>query len=214
VLRTVARLSFVAVILGAGVVLTASPCAACSCAPQTPERLFRHADAAFIGAVIDQQAIDPTRTVQTFRVRSVFKGSLGPTVQVIDPIGSGGGDTCGILYGPGEVAVILHEQGAAWTTDACSRITIAQLTRVAPSPAPPSPERSPAPTATITVAPSGESSSGLGWQAVVLGLLVGIAGIALVLSFGGRGDRRSAKAFPEAADAPEDAPRDPPGPSG
>jgi hypothetical protein len=166
------------------------------------------------GEVIDQQVIDEVTTVQTFRVRSVFKGTLGPTVQMIAPLGSGGGSSCGILYGAGEVAVILHRLGDGWTTDVCSRITTAQLVAVAPSPVPPVPEPSGSSTPVISVAPSGDASAGLGWQAVVLGLFVGVAAIALALSLGGRRDRASVPPLGDPAEPPEERPADPTGPNG
>jgi hypothetical protein len=214
VFRQVARASVVLVMLGPALVLSASPCAACSCVPRTPEQLLRRAEAAFVGEVVDQQVIDEATTVQTFRVRSVFKGTLGPTVQVIAPLGSGGGSSCGILYGAGEVAVILHRLGDGWTTDVCSRITTAQLARVAPSPVPPVPEPSGSSTPVVTVAPAGDTSGGLGWQAVVLGLLVGIAAIALALSLGGRRDRATVSPPGDPTEPPGEGPADPPGPNG
>jgi hypothetical protein len=214
VLRQVARASVVLVILGPALVLGASPCAACTCVPRTPEQLLRHADAAFVGEVVDQQVIDEVTTVQTFRVRSVFKGTLGPTVQMIAPLGSGGGGSCGILYGAGEVAVILHRLGDGWTTDVCSRITAAQLTKVAPSPVPPVPEPSGSTTPIVPVAPVGDASGGLGWQAAVVGLLVGVAAIALALSLGGRRDRANGPLPGGPAEPPEEGPADPPGSSG
>lgn len=210
-LRTVARLTLVLLIAGPALVMTASPCGACRCAPQTPKQLLRHADAAFVGTVTGQQPIDQTTTVQTFEVRSIFKGILGSTVQVIDPIGSAGGDTCGILYGGGEVAVILHRQGDGWTTEVCSRITVAQLTAVGPSPVHPSPEPTASPPTTSDAASSGDTAGGLGWQAVVVGLLVGVAAIALLLSVG---TRRDGAASPTPVGAPDDEAADPPGPTG
>jgi hypothetical protein len=214
VLRQVARASVVLVMLAPALVFGASPCAACSCVPRTPEQLLRHADAAFVGEVVDQQVIDEVTTVQTFRVRSVFKGTLGPTVQMIAPLGSGGGSSCGILYGAGEMAVILHRLGDGWTTDACSRITTAQLASVAPSPAPPVPEPSGSSTPIVTGVPSDDASGGLGWQAVVLGLLVGVAAIALALSLGGRRDRAGEPPLGDPAEPPEEGPADPPVPNG
>jgi hypothetical protein len=214
VLRLVARASVVLVMLAPALVLSASPCAACSCTPRTPEQLLRHADAAFVGEVVDQQVIDEVTTVQTFRVRGVFKGTLGPTVQMIAPLGSGGGSSCGILYGAGEVAVILHRLGDGWTTDACSRITIAQLAKVAPSPVPPVPGPSGSSTPIVTVAPAGDANGGLGWQAVVLGLLVGVAAIALALSLGGRRDRASVSPPGDPAEPPGEGTADQPGPNG
>jgi hypothetical protein len=211
--RALARCVLLLVVTAPAVVSTASPCAACSCAPRSPKQLLRDADAAFVGSVVGQQAIDQTTTVQTFAVRSVFKGPLGPTVDVIEPIGSGGGDMCGVLYGPGEVAVVLSRQGDGWTTSACSRITVAQLTRVGPSPAHPAPT-SPAPTPTAGAPPT-SGGSAVGWRTGVLGLLAGIAAIAFTLSLASRRDRR---AVPGDAPSSEDgsARREPPeaGPSG
>jgi hypothetical protein len=215
-LRAIARLTLVVLVLGPTVVLTASPCAACSCVPQTPRRLFRDADAAFVGSVVGEQAVDERTTLQTFRVRSVYKGELGSTVQVIAPLGSGGGSSCGILFGPGEVAVILHRirdgQGSEWTTDVCSRITIVQLTRVAPRPTSPPP--TPSPTPTLAPAPASGSDAGLGWSAVLIGLLAGVAAIALVLSFQGRRDRSGATALADPHEPVVEDPGDPPDPSG
>jgi hypothetical protein len=208
--RAVLRLSLVALLAGPTLVLTASPCVACSCAPQSPKHVFREADAAFVGSVVGQEAIDQTTTVQTFAVRSVYKGRLGETVQVIAPIGSGGGDTCGVLFGAGKVAVILHRQGDGWTTDLCSRITVRKLAAVGPSPVHPSPEPSATPTSLPT--PSDGGSGGLGWPAVVIGLLLGVAAIAAALSLGGRRDRDRASPLLEAGEDAEGA-TDPPGSS-
>jgi hypothetical protein len=205
--RAVLRLSLVALLTGPTLVLTASPCAACSCAPQSAKQLFRDADAAFVGSVVGQEAIDQTTTVQTFAVRSVYKGRLGATVQVIAPIGSGGGDTCGVLFGAGKVAVILHRQGDGWTTDVCSRITVTKLAAVGPSPVHPSPE--PSATPPPPPSPSDEGSGGLSWPGVVIGLLLGVAAIAAALSLGGRRDRDRAS-HPEAG---EEGAADPPGSS-
>jgi hypothetical protein len=191
--RALARCVLLVVLAVPAVVSAAQPCAACSCAPRSPERMFRDADAAFVGSVVDQQAIGPTTTVQTFEVRSVFKGALGPTVNVIAPIGSGGGSTCAVLYGPGEVAVILYRQGDGWTTDACSRITVDQLNRLAPSPTHPSPSPVATPTASfVPVAGRG----GVGWSTAILGLLAGIAAIAATLAFATRRERHPTAAGP------------------
>jgi hypothetical protein len=195
------------------VVSAASPCAACSCAPRSPERVFRDADAAFVGSVVDEQVIDPTTTLQTFEVRSVFKGALGPTVNVIAPIGSGGGSTCAVLYGPGEVAVILHREGDGWTTDACSQITARQLHRLAPSPAHPS--ASPVATPTVSEVPAPGGSAGVGWPTAIVGLLAGIAVIAATLAFATRRERGSPSDGAETSGdgSPTDDPSDA-GPSG
>jgi hypothetical protein len=210
--RAVLRLSLVVLLAGSTLVLTAPPCAACSCAPQSPKQLFGGADAAFVGSVVDQEAIDQTTTVQTFAVRSVFKGRLGETVHVIAPIGSGGGDTCGVLFGAGEVAVILHRLGDGWTTDVCSRITVAQLTAVGPTPVHPSPEPSGPPTSIGPPPGSDQGSGGLGWPAAVIGLLLGVAAIAAAFSLGGRRDRDRASPLAD-PDAAREGSADPPGPS-
>ena len=215
-LRAVARLSLVVLLAGPAIVLTASSCGACSCAPRTPKQLFRRADAAFVGSVTSQEAINQVTTMQTFSVRGVYKGDLGPTVRVIQPIGSGGGDTCGILYGGGTVAVILHRQGESqgegWTTDVCSRITIAQLASVAPTPTHPRPTASAS--STPLAPPALEGSSSPGWGTVVLGLFVGVAAIALALSVGGRRDRGRAPALGATQDGSPEEASDPTEPSG
>jgi hypothetical protein len=208
--RALARCVLLVLLAVPAVVSAASPCAACSCVPRSPERVFRLADAAFVGSVVDQQVIDPTTTVQTFEVRSVYKGPLGPTVDVIAPIGSGGGSTCAVLYGPGEVAVILYRRGDGWTTDACSRITPEQLNRLAPSPAHPSPSRVATPTVDVVPAAGGP---GVGWPTAILGLFAGIAAIAATLALATRREREPAAADPPREASPTDDASDA-GPSG
>jgi len=124
--------------------------------------------------------------------------------------------------GPGEVAVILFRQGdgqgegqgEGWTTDVCSRITVAQLTSVGPSPVHPPPPSATA-TPTAGVPPSVGGSGGVGWRTGVLGLLVAIAALALALSLASR--RGGAVATPPGATS-DDGPGagEPPeaGPSG
>jgi hypothetical protein len=185
VLRAALRLAVVVLLAAPAVFVGATPCSACSCALRTPKELLRRADAAFVGTVVAEQEIDPTTTVQTFAVEGVFKGTLGASVNVTEPIGPGGGSTCGIAYPRGtRVAVILYRQGDGWTTDSCSLVSLADLEAVASSPHQPRPGPSPSPS--VVPPPPPASSPGLGWQAVVLGLLVGVAGIALALSLGGR----------------------------
>ena len=192
-LRAAARLAVVVLLAAPAVFGTATPCSACSCVPRTPTELLRRADAAFVGTVVAEQQIEPTTTVQTFAVEGVFKGALAASVNVTEPIGSGGGSTCGVAY-PRDtrVAVVLYRQGdgqgGGWTTDSCSLVSLADLEAVAPSPHQPRPGPSPSPSAVVPPPPPA-SSPGLGWQAVVLGLLVGVAGIALALSLGGRSGR-------------------------
>jgi hypothetical protein len=192
----------VVVLLAApAVFVTATPCSACSCVPRTPKQLLHRADAAFVGTVVAEQPVDATTTVQTFAVQGVFKGALGATVNVIEPIGSGGGSTCGIAYALGaRVAVVLARQGDGWTTDSCSFVSLADLEALAPSPLPPRPEPSSSASPTVPPFPP-EVSRGLGWPAVVLGLLVGVAGIALALSLGGRSGRTRGRSAPGSVEA-------------
>jgi hypothetical protein len=219
VLRAAARLAVVVLLAAPAVFGTATPCSACSCVPRTPKELLRRADAAFVGTVVAEQQIEPTTTVQTFAVEGVFKGALDASVNVTEPIGSGGGSTCGIAY-PRDtrVAVVLFRQGDGWTTDSCSLVSLADLEAVAPSPHQPRPGPSPSPPAVVPPPPPA-SSPGLGWQAVVLGLLVGVAGIALALSLGGRGGRPRGTAPVGSIDAagadepPVPDPADPPEPT-
>ena len=218
-LRAAARLAVVVLLAAPAVFGTATPCSACSCVPRTPKELLRRADAAFVGTVVAEQQIEPTTTVQTFAVEGVFKGALDASVNVTEPIGSGGGSTCGVAY-PRDtrVAVILFRQGDGWTTDSCSLVSLADLEAVAPSPHPPRPGPSPSPSAVVPPPPPA-SSPGLGWQAVVLGLLVGVAGIALALSLGGRSGRPRGTAPVGSTDtegtdeSPAPDPADPPGPT-
>jgi len=211
VLRAAARLSVVVLLAAPAVFVTPTPCSACSCVLRTPKHLLHHADAAFVGTVIAEQPIDATTTVQTFAVQGVFKGALGASVNVIEPIGPGGGSTCGIAY-PRDtrVAVVLYHQGDGWTTDSCSLVSLADLETVAPSPVPPRSGPSPSSMPTVTPLPPAPSP-GLGWQAAVLGLLVGVAGIALALSLAGRRGRALGTEDPGSVDAegPEEPPADP-----
>jgi hypothetical protein len=218
VLRAAARLAVVALLAAPAVFVTTTPCSACSCVLRTPKQLLHRADAAFVGTVVDERQIDPTTTVQTFAVEGVFKGALPAAVDVTEPIGSGGGSTCGIAYPRAtRVAVVLYHQGDGWTTDSCSLVSLADLEAVAPSPLPPRPGSSPSSMPSVTPPPP-EPSRGLGWQAVVLGLLVGVAGIALALSLGGRSGRSHGTDAAGSVDeedeaeppAPEPADRPPP----
>ena len=185
-------------------VATASPCLACGCTPRTPRQIFRRSDAAFVGRVVDERAVDADTTVQTFHVEGVYKGLLGPSVDVVAHIGAGGGSDCGILFPEGtSVAVMLQQEGDAWTTDGCSLVTLAQLRQVAPSPSPPLPAPSGSATPTTVVAapasPPSAGRSGVSWQAVVAGALHAIAAIAFVLS---RESRRAARTRPYRSDDP------------
>ena len=210
-LRAAARLSVVVLLAAPAVFVTATPCSACSCVPRTPKQLLHRADAAFVGTVVAEQPIDAMTTVQTFAVQGVFKGALGATVNVIEPIGSGG-SSCGIAYALGaRVAVVLSHQGDGWTTESCSFVSLADLEAVAPSPVPPRPEPSSSASPTVPPFPP-EVSHGLGWPAAVLGLLVGVAGIALALSLGGRSGRthgRPARGSVE-TEGPNEPPTEPP----
>ena len=211
-LRAAARLSVVVLLAAPAVFVTATPCSACSCVPRTPKQLLHHADAAFVGTVVAEQPIDATTTVQTFAVQGVFKGALGATINVIEPIGSGGGSTCGIAYALGaRVAVVLSRQGDGWTTDSCSLVSLADLEAVAPSPVPPRPGPSSSASPSVPPFPP-EVSHGLGWPAVVLGLLVGVAGIALALSLGGRRGRTQGRLAPgwAGAEPTDEPPHEPP----
>ncbi|MDP9302182.1 MAG: hypothetical protein M3P43_15015 [Actinomycetota bacterium] len=188
-LRAAARLAAVLLLAAPAVFVTATPCFACSCVLRTPKQLLHHADAAFVGTVVAEQPIDPTTTVQTFAVEGVFKGTLGASVNVTEPIGSGGGSICGVAYPRAtRVAVVLSHQGDGWTTDSCSLVSLADLEAVAPPPLPPRAGPSPSSVPSVTPPPP-EPSRGLGWPSAVLGLLVGVAGIALALSLGGRSGR-------------------------
>ncbi|MGZ8565999.1 MAG: hypothetical protein ACXWXS_02995 [Actinomycetota bacterium] len=193
-MRPVARTArvLVAVVLaGAGLVVGAGPCFACSCVASTPEEKLHDADAAFVGRVV-QSTIDAEGTTQTFEVDGVYKGELGPTVEVWAQIGTGVTNSCAVIFAEGDRrALVISRSGGHWMTTGCSLVTEAALTRVAGAPGPPTGTSAPAPRSPApTVTSSSDGSAVPRWSVPILGALLGIAVIWLALVVASRRERR------------------------
>lgn len=175
---------------------TATPCLACSCIPSTPEKTLRRADAAFIGAVVND-VMTETGTTQTFHVEEVFKGELGSTVDVWARVGTEVVDSCSVLYPTGDqVAVLLFDDGEGrWTTQACAHVTQAELRRVGGPPREPLEIASPPPD---VAAPAEDLGAGDGevamptWAVVAIGAVVALVLVAGQIAWAGRRDGRAA----------------------
>ena len=188
------RLLLALVLAGVGVVAGASPCLACSCASVPPTKLLADADAAFVGEVVET-VVDHEGTTQTFEVDGVYKGDLGPTVEVWAQLGGGTINTCHVVFPEGERrALVLERSGGRWSTTSCWLVTEAQLTRIAGAPVPPSGSDTASPSS-----PSPSAAAGLGattsdplpgWTVPILGALVGVAVIWVVLVATNRRERR------------------------
>jgi hypothetical protein len=185
--------------VGGGIVVSASPCRACDCAARTPAEIVRQADRAFVGRVVDE-TVSANGTTQTFQVVAVYKGALGPTVDLWAEVGTNSLSSCAVLFPQHErvaVAMNVDAQGR-WTTTSCSYLTEAQLREAAGPPHPPtgavsSPTASPLPTASETpaVAPDlgRDRSRPKGvplWLVIILGVFGAVSAIGASLLAGGR----------------------------
>jgi hypothetical protein len=180
-----------ALVLGlatAGLVTTAGPCAACSCAPRTPRQVVRGADAAFVGTVVREVPASATVTIQTFSVSEVYEGRVPARVDVTAAIGPGGGSSCGLLYPSGTPVAVVASAAAdgTLTSSACSYLSVAELERVGGTPSSPAPF-TPSPSRPALGSSSASSSSGMPlWQVALLGLLGGVALIGVSFVVGRR----------------------------
>ena len=213
------RISRAVLLLGlalSGMVAIAPPCLACDCVAMTPKEALRGADAAFVGQVV-QDVMTAEGTTQTFEVEGVFKGELGPTVDVWAQIGTEVVDTCAVLYPTGDrVAVLLTDDGdGRWSTQICATITEAALRRLAGPPGEPVAEASPSPPPPPSVVPAGSldgpaTDDGLpAWAVIALGAFVAVAVVGAQIVWAGRRDRRAA--YPSGWDPVDvDEPRETP----
>ncbi|MGE5227905.1 MAG: hypothetical protein ACM3OO_13610 [Planctomycetaceae bacterium] len=182
------RAALVLGLASAGIVTTAGPCAACSCAARTPRQVVRDADAAFVGTVVREVPASGTSTVQTFAVSKVYRGRVPARVDVVAAIGPGGGSSCGLLYPSGTPVAVVASAAAdgTLTSSACSYLSVAELERVGGAPASPAPF-TPTPAASPSALPSASPSSGMPlWQVALLGLLGGVALIGVSFVVGRR----------------------------
>ncbi len=194
------RISRAVLVLGlalSGALASTSPCLACSCVPSTPEKMLRRADAAFIGAVVND-VMTATGTTQTFQVDEVFKGELGSTVEVWAQVGTEVVNSCSVLYPTGDrVAVLLFDDGEGrWTTQACAHVTQAELRKVGGPAREPVETSSPEPE---VAAPVGDLGAGDGeaamptWAVVAIGAVVALVLVAGQIAWAARRDRRAAR---------------------
>ncbi|MGZ4148558.1 MAG: hypothetical protein ACXVQJ_00810 [Actinomycetota bacterium] len=179
-----------ALVLGlatAGLVTTAGPCAACSCAARTPRQVVRAADIAFVGTVVSQVPASGTSTIQTFAVFDVYRGRVPSRVDVLAAIGPTGGSSCGLLYPTGTPVAVVASAAAdgPYTSSVCSYLSLADLQRVGGTPASPAPVTA---TPTASAAPLGApAGSGIPWwEVAALGLLGGVVLIGLSFLAGRR----------------------------
>lgn len=173
--RRAVRVSVAALMAGSSIVIAASTCWACECAQATAGQVLDAADAAFVGEVVNERILTPTSTIQVFEVEAVYKGQLGPTVEVIMQVGAGGGSSCGVLFSRGQrlaVALTRLPEGT-FTTTLCQRLSPEEIERVGGTPLPPDSEISPAPQSP----PVARRSSPLlpDWAVVPLGALGALA---------------------------------------
>ncbi len=190
VARTI-RLVVAAAVAAGALIATASPGLACSCVASTAAEKLETAEAAFVGRVVESST-DAEGTTQVFEVDGVYKGALGPTVEVWAQIGTGVMSSCAVVFPEGDrVALVISRSGGRWTTDGCSLVTEAQLTRLAGSPSPPTGTTAPppsSPTPVVTTASDGRAVPR--WSLPILGVLLAIAVIWLTLVLASRRGRR------------------------
>jgi hypothetical protein len=110
---------------------------ACTCASGDPRSSLEHADAAFIGELIERPrsreagAIRSTGEVVDwrFRVAEVFKGDLGDEVVVRSAIS---GTSCGLSAAVGkEIGLFLRMERGAWRSGLCNTVEPAELRKAA-----------------------------------------------------------------------------------
>lgn len=130
-MKRLARVVLVLVMAAAGLVATAAPAAACTCAagPDSDVRgRLAKADAAFVGTFLgrnDPLANEPGATgarvvINQFEVEAAQKGDLGETVDVVTAADEG---SCGIAPRPGErVGLLLTNSAGGFRSDLCSRV--------------------------------------------------------------------------------------------
>ena len=213
VLRRAGSVVLPAVLAAGFLLVTASPCSACSCLGRSPSRILRDADVAFVGTVVGERGLSDTTTIQVFEVEVAYKGDVTETMEIVMPIGPRGASSCGIMYSRGQrVAMAAYRAESGFlTTDVCSVMSPADLENVG------GPGLSPSPDPELE--PSGWQdfqgvNAGLpAWAVAGLGAVGGAALIAGAMWVGERRGRRKAGSEPaEPGMGPSDeAPEAPPG---
>ena len=205
-MSAVRALLVLAIVAGA-TMMTASPCLACECTARSPEDIVGQADRAFVGRVVGQTP-EARGTTQTFEVAVVYKGALGPTVDLWAEVGTTSLSSCAVLFPEHErvaVAMSVDAQGR-WTTTSCSYLTEKELRKAAGPPHAPTKGMTSAPSASVggptatpiaSAVPSAVPSLGVTgerrrrktvplWVIAVLGVAGAVSAIGASLLAGGR----------------------------
>jgi hypothetical protein len=189
--------------------VSAGGCAACSCATESAQAMIDHADAAFAGRIVSQRGA-PNGTIQILHVAAVYKGSIGPQVELIARIGEGVVGDCAVLLPTGSRVAVVADRNpdGSYSTSTCWLVRERTLRATAGTPTPPDPDIGlPVPSVPVPAA----SASVPWWLVALAGGAVGTALIAISLRAGRRREQRT--------DPPEDvtgdveaepAPGDPP----
>ena len=169
------------------------PAVACSCAPQSVQKILANADAVVAGHVVGEQPIDVLDTESILTVDGVYKGKVDASIVLSASIGLGGADSCAVLYPVGskvDPLVLDRLDNGTYQIAPCTFLSRAQVVKVLGS-ARPRPAASATPGASTSFLPSAVSRAGLSWLAVLGGLALAIAAIALILRKSGRRKRAS-----------------------
>ena len=182
------RLAIVLAIAAPALVSTAGPAVACSCAPMPATKILAHADAVVAGHVIGEQPIDPMTTHSTLAVDGVYKGKVDATIVLTANMGTGGANSCAVLYPVGskvDPLVLQRLDDNTYEVAICSFLSRAEVRTVMGNPRPPPPTSA---TPSVSPLPGANATGGLSWPAVVGGVL--LAAIAIALGFRWSGRRR------------------------
>lgn len=168
--RTLVTLLLAGLLMG----LAPAPARACSCMVPEAADLLENSDFAFVGSIIDKQAVGQGQfggeAVYTFAVTGWAKGNLGETVAVRS---ADNGAACGYELGPGqEAAIFVSKVGGSLSGGLCSTMDAAALEAVAdlvdpiatetpppPGDTPPLQPDDDAPVGTIVVALAGTAAA-------------------------------------------------------
>jgi hypothetical protein len=177
----------IAVAIAAPLLVSPSgPAFACSCAPLNPKQVVHRADAVVVGHVTGEQTIGTMETQSTVAVDGVYKGDVEATITLTANIGTGGGNSCAVLYPVGsrvDPLVLQRLDTGTYEVAVCAMLSTRQVQAVLGDPRPPPPSSAvPSPPAAAPPAPV----TGISWPAAAGGVGLAVAGMALVLWLSGR----------------------------
>jgi hypothetical protein len=164
-------------------VATGGRAVACSCAAQTAKQTIRGADAIVAGHVVNQIETDPMTTRSTLAVDGVYKGDATAEITLVANVGSGGANTCSVLYPVGATVdplVLTRHADGTYEVQTCALLTMnAVRAQLGPAkPPPPGADSSPPPFATV---PPSIVEPGISWPAVAGGIAVALVLMAWAL---------------------------------